>query len=143
MVLAVIAWLLIPLMTLINLRVVNRRNGDIKGYFRNTALSIDIWGCREFRASWNYYLIPCNGYKFGVHGESISSAIGKNIQKGFEIERRRILTGFYINKWRLRRRYHVYKKYTSLTKIGNRLNFCLDVFFNEPNHALNSINENV
>ena len=39
----IIAWVLIPPLTVWNLIVVNRKYGNTKGYFRSTALSIDIW----------------------------------------------------------------------------------------------------
>ena len=49
----VIAWILIPPLTIVNLIVVNKKYGNTKDYFRNTALSIDIWANREFRTLWN------------------------------------------------------------------------------------------
>lgn len=60
-------------MTIINFLVVWN-----EGYFRSTALSIDIFANREFRASWNKFLKKQEGYKFGKQGETISSALGKN-----------------------------------------------------------------
>ena len=36
-----------------NLIVVNKKYGNTKGYFRSTALSIDIWANFEFRTLWN------------------------------------------------------------------------------------------
>ena len=74
----VFAWLLIPPLTVWNLIVVNKKYGNTKGYFRSTALSIDIWGNREFRTLWNSRLIIESGYQFGREGETISSALGKN-----------------------------------------------------------------
>ena len=74
----VIAWILIPPLTIWNLIVVNKKYGNTKGYFRSTALSIDIWGNREFRTLWNSRLIIEGGYQFGREGETISSALGKN-----------------------------------------------------------------
>ena len=73
-----IAWLLIPPLTVWNLIVVNKKHGNTKGYFRSTALSIDIWGNREFRTLWNTKLRIDGGYEFGREGETISSALGKN-----------------------------------------------------------------
>ena len=73
-----IAWLLIPPLTVWNLIVVNKKHGNTKGYFRSTALSIDIWGNREFRTLWNTKLRIDGGYEFGRIGETISSALGKN-----------------------------------------------------------------
>ena len=74
----VIAWILIPPLTIWNLIVVNKKYGNTKGYFRNTALSIDIWANFEFRTLWNTKLRIDGGYEFGRTGETISSALGKN-----------------------------------------------------------------
>ena len=74
----VIAWILIPPLTIWNLIVVNKKYGNTKGYFRNTALSIDIWANFEFRTLWNTKLRIDGGYEFGKTGETISSALGKN-----------------------------------------------------------------
>lgn len=74
----IFAWLLILPLTVWNLIVVNKKYGNTKGYFRSTALSIDIWGNREFRTLWNSRLIIESGYQFGREGETISSALGKN-----------------------------------------------------------------
>ena len=73
-----VAWLLIPPLTIWNLIVVYRKNGNTKGYFRSTALSIDIWANFEFRTLWNAKLKIDGGYEFGKTGETISSALGKN-----------------------------------------------------------------
>ena len=73
-----IAWILIPPLTVWNLIVVNRKHGNTKGYFRSTALSIDIWANFEFRTLWNTKLRINGGYEFGKIGETISSALGKN-----------------------------------------------------------------
>ena len=72
------AWILIPPLTVWNLIIVNRKYGNTKGYFRGTALSIDIWANREFRTLWNYKLRIDSGYEFGKENETISSALGKN-----------------------------------------------------------------
>ena len=48
------------------------------GYFRSEALSIDIYGNRAMRTTWNNLLITKEGYQFGVPNETISSALGKN-----------------------------------------------------------------
>ena len=69
--------LLIPL-TLVNMIFVYKKNHSIDGYFRNTALSIDIWANREFRTLWNDKLRIDSGYEFGKENETISSALGKN-----------------------------------------------------------------
>ena len=74
----IIAWVLILPLTVWNLIIVNRKYGNTKGYFRSTALSIDIWANREFRTLWNTQLRIDGGYEFGKTGETISSALGKN-----------------------------------------------------------------
>ena len=73
-----IAWLLILPLTILNLYSVYRKYGNTKGYFRSTALSIDIWANTEFRTLWNTQLRIDGGYEFGKTGETISSALGKN-----------------------------------------------------------------
>ena len=82
LILFLVAWLLIPPLTVWNLIIVNRNYGNVKGYFRSTALSIDIWANREFRTLWNVKLRIENGYEFGREGETISSALGKNQRDG-------------------------------------------------------------
>ena len=72
------AWFLILPLTVWNLIVVYQKNGSVKGYFRGTALSIDIWANREFRTLWNTQLRIDGGYEFGKENETISSALGKN-----------------------------------------------------------------
>ena len=72
------AWILIPPLTVWNLIIVNRKFGNTKGYFRSTALSIDIWANFEFRTLWNTKLRIDSGYEFGKENETISSALGKN-----------------------------------------------------------------
>ncbi len=76
MILFLIAYILLLPLTIINFFVVGK-----KGYFADTALSMDIFANREFRATWNKYLQK-EGYKFGVVGETISSALGKNQRDG-------------------------------------------------------------
>lgn len=72
----VIALILIFILTPINYWFVD----DREGYFKSTARNLDIFGNREFRAFWNKILIIEEGYKFGVEGETISSALGKNLK---------------------------------------------------------------
>jgi hypothetical protein len=51
-----------------------------EGYFRSTALNLDIWGNVEFRTFWNNHLIKDKiTNPFGIQGETISSVLGKNI----------------------------------------------------------------
>ena len=73
-----VAWILILPLTVRNLIVVYQKNGSVKGYFRGTALSLDIWANREFRTLWNTQLRIDGGYEFGRENETISSALGKN-----------------------------------------------------------------
>lgn len=72
-ILYILAYILLLPITIINFLVVWN-----KGYFKSTALSIDIFANREFRASWNKFLIKPDGYSFGKMNETISSALGKN-----------------------------------------------------------------
>lgn len=72
----IIALILIFLMTIINFFEVKHK----KGYFRSTALNLDIWGNVEFRTFWNNHLIINKDMDiFGLQGETISSVLGKNI----------------------------------------------------------------
>ena len=75
--LTVATGLIIPL-TIINRRYVDEKYGNTDGYWQSTAKNIDIWANKEFRATWNAKLIIPSGYKFGIEGETISSALGKN-----------------------------------------------------------------
>ena len=52
-----------------------------KGYFRDSALTLDKLANREFRALWNKTLITENGYPFGNIEETISAVLGHNIQR--------------------------------------------------------------
>lgn len=72
-ILFIIAYILLLPMTIINYLVVWN-----KGYFLSTAINIDIFANREFRATWNKFLRTEQGYNFGKVGETISSALGKN-----------------------------------------------------------------
>jgi hypothetical protein len=76
-ILYIVAYILLLPMTIINFFVVFD-----KGYFKSTALSIDIFANREFRASWNKFLRKSNGYSFGKLNETISSVLGKNQRDG-------------------------------------------------------------
>ena len=94
-ILFIVAWLLVLPLTIVNRKEVKKKYGNTKGYYRSTALSIDIWGNREFRTYWNNKLIPNEetGYSFGKIGETISSAIGKNILIGKEVKRSKVVVG--------------------------------------------------
>jgi hypothetical protein len=72
----VIALVLIFLMTIVNFFEVKHK----KGYFRSTAINLDIWGNVEFRTFWNNHIIKETLINpFGYQGETISSVLGKNI----------------------------------------------------------------
>ena len=87
----IVAWLLILPLTILNLFSVYRKYGNVKGYFRSTALSIDIWANKEFRTLWNAQLRTEEGYEFGVIGETISSTLGKNQRDGTLTKKGKIL----------------------------------------------------
>ena len=71
-----IALILIFLMTIVNFFEVKNK----EGYFRSTALNLDIWANVEFRTFWNNHLIKEKTiHPFGLQGETISSVLGKNI----------------------------------------------------------------
>jgi hypothetical protein len=73
MILFLIAYILFLPLTIINFFIVRD-----KKYFKSTAISIDKFANREFRATWNKYLRTNEGYLFGNDNETISSALGKN-----------------------------------------------------------------
>ena len=76
LILFIIAYVLYFPLTLINFCLV--RN---KGYFRDSALTLDKLANREFRTLWNKTLINENGYPFGNIEETISAVLGHNIQR--------------------------------------------------------------
>jgi hypothetical protein len=54
-----------------------------KGYFKDSAINIDKFGNREFRAGLNATLIHENSpFEFGNINETISSVLGKNQRFG-------------------------------------------------------------
>jgi len=77
--------LFIPL-TFINFIVVLFKYGlkwsTINGFFYETAVDIDRFANRNFRALWNATLRTKEGYPFGNINETISSALGKNKVNG-------------------------------------------------------------
>lgn len=76
-VLYLISYFLLLPVTIINFFVVASED-----YFMDTAVSVDIFANREFRATWNKFLKTKEGYSFGRQGETISSALGKNKRDG-------------------------------------------------------------
>lgn len=77
-ILLIIAIVLILPLTVINRYYVKKKQGNTNGYYKNTAINIDIWANREFRTLWNDKLRIDSGYEFGKENETISSALGKN-----------------------------------------------------------------
>lgn len=84
-------WLLaIFLLTVVN--IVNRvlykrkikhltkaeRKKKMREYDGQEAMALDGFANRNYRTFWNTYLKKPEGYSFGVDGEMISSALGKN-----------------------------------------------------------------
>ena len=78
LILLIVAVVLLLPLTLVNMIFVYKKYKSIDGYFRSTALSIDIWANFEFRTLWNTKLRINGGYEFGKENETISSALGKN-----------------------------------------------------------------
>ena len=91
----IFAWLLIPPLTVWNLIVVNRKYGNTKGYFRSTAISIDIWAKTEFRALWKEYLFQ-DDWEYLINydwqkPETLSSMLGKCQRAGKEKPKGKLL----------------------------------------------------
>lgn len=78
MILFIIAYILLLPLTIVNYFCVDNKNG----YFRSTAVNMDKFGNREFRAMLNKFFRKPNGYKFGDERETISSVLGKNQRDG-------------------------------------------------------------
>lgn len=76
-----IAWLLFPIIALVNYVIVCFKSSP-SGYFLSTALNLDKFANREFRTLWNTVLITKDGYKFGHIDETISGVLGKNKRAG-------------------------------------------------------------
>lgn len=76
LILFIIAYVLYFPLTLINFLLVRK-----KGYFRDSALTLDKLANREFRTLWNKTLINEKGYHFGNIEETISAVLGHNIQR--------------------------------------------------------------
>lgn len=73
-ILFIIAYVLYLPLTIINWLLV-----DKKGYFKDSAITLDKLANREFRTLWNTVLIKKNGYQFGNVNETISEVLGHNI----------------------------------------------------------------
>jgi len=84
-ILYLVAVLLFLPLTCLNIIVVVWKNARISGFFKTLnsyfftgAIGLDIFANYEFRTLWNTILRKRNGYQFGIKGETISSALGKN-----------------------------------------------------------------
>ena len=76
--LLILAWILFLPLSIINYFCVKNK----RGYFKQSALNLDKYGNREFRAFFNKFFRTENGYLFGNERETISSALGKNERNG-------------------------------------------------------------
>lgn len=74
----IIATILWVILTPINWVIVTIKYGLSNKYFFETAIDIDKFGNRNFRAFLNLTMRKSGGYKFGNVNETISSALGKN-----------------------------------------------------------------
>ena len=84
-ILSIILWALRPIATLATFIVVFFTHAKKRGYWRvineywfENALDGDIYSNHAYRTLWNLIFRNKHGYKFGVRGETISSALGKN-----------------------------------------------------------------
>ena len=76
-----IATILWVILTPINWIIVTFKYGLSNSYFFETAIDLDKFGNRNFRAFLNVTM-QRNGYEFGNVNETISSALGKNQRDG-------------------------------------------------------------
>ena len=76
--LLILAWILFLPLSIINYFCVTNK----RGYFKQSALNLDKYGNREFRAFFNKFFRTENGCPFGNERETISSALGKNERDG-------------------------------------------------------------
>ena len=74
-IIATIFWIIL---TPINWIIVSFKHGLSNSYFKETAIDIDKFGNRNFRAFLNATMRVTGGYPFGNVNETISSALGKN-----------------------------------------------------------------
>ena len=56
----------------------SERRKKMAEYDRQDAMALDGFANRNYRTFWNTYLKKSEGYSFGIDGEMISSALGKN-----------------------------------------------------------------
>lgn len=90
-----VAWILIMPLTIWNLFSVKKKYGTTKGYFKSTAISIDIWAKTEFRALWKEYLFQ-DDWEYLINydwqkPETLSSMLGKCQRDGKEKPKGKLL----------------------------------------------------
>ena len=81
LILAVITWLLRPILETITFILVVVKYGfkDSQGYFLNSAYNFDVYAASQYRTLWNHWLIIPNGYQFTKDTDkSISRYLGIN-----------------------------------------------------------------
>lgn len=71
---------ILAIILIILLSIFNFAHIRTLSYFRDSALSLDKWGNREFRYVLNKYLKVKEGYNFGNINETISAVLGHNIK---------------------------------------------------------------
>lgn len=84
-ILSIIAQLLYFIVGFINTPITiykfRKKHGFLKALSKHqfqSAKDVDIFGNYKYKHTWNLLFINKDGYKFGVQGETISSALGKN-----------------------------------------------------------------
>ena len=84
-ILSIIAYVLFPLVAILNFITVMYKNIKTMGFFSTmnaywftNALELDIFCNSHFAIFWNVVFKKVGGYSFGKIGETISSALGKN-----------------------------------------------------------------
>ena len=113
--------------------------GSVKGYFLNSAASLDRWGNSEFRTLWNLTLIKSSSeYLFGNIFETISSVLGKN-ERASQV----VLVNYRIYYWWKKYKVYRHRKFikTDYTLIGIGLNRFL--WMCDYNHCIKSINDKI
>lgn len=113
--------------------------GSVKGYFLNSASSLDRWGNSEFKTLWNLILIKSSSlYKFGNIFETISSVLGKN-ERASQV----VLVNYRVYYWWKKYKVYRHRKFikTDYTLIGIGLNRFL--WMCDYNHCMKSINDKI
>lgn len=118
--LAIIAWVLFFVLMFINYFFVDNK----RGYFRSTAVNIDRFANREYRAMWNKLLRLENGHPFGDIAETLSYALGKNQHENTLSKTGKVLCAIlnWIDKDHCKKAYlgisHKTKKQTYMEKLA-------------------------